>query len=214
MQYRPVETKPRRQYIALRQGNLVTKKELTILLVGETGVGKTTFFTMVTNILEGRDPSNYRVAHNLSNEIGGSKEGSQTNTARLYEFTSVNGVKDRLLDTPGFADTCGIEYDRRHKASIAKAIRDAIPSIDEVLFMANGTTERLQLATDYAIATLSSIFPHSIASNISFLFTMISNPMAFNFRIESLPDCLQGAEMFNLDNPIALRRKYEVNRKT
>ena len=192
---------------------MTKKKELTILLVGETGVGKTAFLSLVTNILEGRDPSNYRTTHDLDNEAGGSKQGSQTNTARLYEFSSLNGVKVRLLDTPGLADTRGIEYDTQHKASIAGAIQDAIPAIDGVLIIANGTTERLQVATDYAITTLSSIFPRSIASNISLLFTMISNPMAFNFQMESLPDCLQEAETFNLDNPIALRRKYEEIRE-
>jgi hypothetical protein len=35
------------------------------------------------------------------NELGGSQKHSQTKIAKLYEHTSVNGVKVRILDTPG-----------------------------------------------------------------------------------------------------------------
>lgn len=187
----------------------MTKKDnLTILLVGETGVGKTALLDLFTNILAGLEPRTYQATHDTANEAGGSKVGSQTNEALLYEFESLNGVKVRLLDTPGLADTRGVEHDERHKASIARVIRDVIPSIDGVLIVANGTVERLQAATDYAITTLASIFPRSIADNIAIIFTMVSNPMAFNFQLESLPESLRKSEQYTLDNPIALMKRY------
>ena len=199
----------------MRRGHLLTKKkEFVFLIVGETGVGKTAFLSLVANILSGRDHSRYETVHDSSNEVGGSQSGSQTKTAHAYEFRSLNGVTVRVLDTPGLADTRGMKYDQEHKASIAKTIQEAVPVIDGVLIVTNGTNPRLSLTTDYALTTLSSIFPRSIKENITILFTMISNALSFNFEMDSLPDCLQEVEPLMLDNPIALRRKYEEKRRT
>ena len=178
------------------------------MLVGETGSGKTALVDLITNILRGIEPIAYQRTHSIANEAGGLKVGSQTNEPLLYEFTSLNGVIIRLLDTPGLADTRGMEYDEEHKARIARVIGDTIPAIDGILIVANGTTERLQAATDYAVTTLASIFPRSIADNIAILFTMVSHPMACNFQLESLPESLRNSEKYTLDNPIALMKRY------
>jgi hypothetical protein len=196
-------------------GFLLTKKlTLTILVVGETGVGKTAFLNLIINILEGQDPATYRDMYSIANEEGGSKMGSQTREALVYEFSSLNGVRVRFVDTPGLADTRGMLHDEQHKASIARTIQNSVPMIDGVLILANGTTERLQVATDYAVTTLASIFPRSIAENIAIIFTNVSNPMSFNFQIESLPISLRNSKLYLLDNPIALMKRYhELERR-
>ena len=102
---------------------LTKKRKLTILVVGETGAGKTAFLNLMINVLEGENPTTYRDMFDTANEEGGSKIGSQTREALVYEFSSLNGVRVRLLDTPGLADTRGMVQDERHKASIAHAIQ-------------------------------------------------------------------------------------------
>jgi predicted ATP-binding protein involved in virulence len=65
----------------------------TILLVGETGVGKSSVLELIANILAGNDIDHYNfdiLDHN--NERGDTSNHSQTNSVRLYEFTSKNGV--------------------------------------------------------------------------------------------------------------------------
>ena len=74
-----------------------------------------------------------------------------------------------MLDTPGLADTRGLQKDREHKDSIAAAIRENIPEVTAVIILANGTNPRLGVATDYAITTLTSIFPRGLAVSASFL---------------------------------------------
>jgi hypothetical protein len=180
-----------------------------ILLVGQTGVGKTMFLNLIANILDGRGPRDYQAMHDASNEDGGSRDQSQTKEAFVYEFRSLNGVKIRVLDTPGLADTHGMGRDEKHMASITRVIENTIPVIDGVVILANGTVERLHAATDYAITTLGFILPTSIADNIVFVFTMVDNPLRLNFRLESLPDSLQRPKLYLLDNPIALTRRYE-----
>jgi len=65
----------------------------TILLVGETGVGKSSVLEFIANVFAGNDIDHYDfdVLDN-TNERGGSNSQSQTNSARLYEFTSKNGI--------------------------------------------------------------------------------------------------------------------------
>ena len=69
------------------------KTSYTILLVGETGVGKSSFLELIANVLHGNDVGHYDsdiLDH--TNEQSGSNNQSQTNSARLYQITSKNGV--------------------------------------------------------------------------------------------------------------------------
>ena len=83
---------------SLKQGIIKTSKNqvqaaYTILLVGETGVGKSSFMEYLVNVLIGNDIDHYNFQIlDHSNEQGGPSNQSQTNSARLYEFTSNNGI--------------------------------------------------------------------------------------------------------------------------
>lgn len=187
-------------------------------VVGETGKGKTNFFSLLANILKGNNPSNYGLYHLRGNEAGGDTNQSQTNSAQLYKLTSRNGVVVRILDTPGLANTRGLERDDEHKASIARAIEEAIPFVNAVIILANSTEERLGAATDYALTMLSSIFPNTLADNIGIVFTNVASRISLNFQQNSLPPALRpkpGREINNqflLDNPLALWKKLNRTR--
>lgn len=186
-----------------------TSNEYTILLVGETGTGKTSFLSLLANVLEGRSPKEYVFYHDKHNEAGSGQKHSQTNFAKLYEFESKNGVTVRVLDTPGLADTRGLAQDEKHKDSIAMAITNHISVLNAVLILANGTSPRLSAATDYALSTLSSIFPRSLAANIGIVLTNVPDQLSSNFEQESLPESLRKTDnQFWLDNPVALWKKY------
>ena len=65
----------------------------TILLVGETGTGKSALLEFIANVLLGKHVDYYDLGILArSNEEGGSSGQSQTNSARIYEFTSNNGI--------------------------------------------------------------------------------------------------------------------------
>jgi len=65
----------------------------TVLLVGETGVGKSSFLELIANVLAGRDIDHYDFEIlDPTNEQGGSDYQSQTNSAHLYELRSNNGI--------------------------------------------------------------------------------------------------------------------------
>ncbi|CAE6457776.1 unnamed protein product [Rhizoctonia solani] len=167
--------------------NPTLKKEITILLIGETGSGKTAFMSLLVNLFMGNGPYELDERNNAAKESGGDKSQSQTNDATLYSVRSMDGTVIRILDTPGLADTRGIDQDEAHKAKINKAIQDYITTIDAVMIMANGTVQRLGVATDYTLNVITAMFPHSIIDNIGFVFThtdplthwLIQNPLAY-----------------------------------
>jgi len=83
-----------------------------------------------------------------------------------------------------------------------------IDSVNAVLILANGTVPRLTVGTDYALATLSSIFPNTLKDNIAFMFTNVVSPLSWNFSQDSVPDVLRDAPNYLLNNPISLQKKY------
>jgi len=117
-------------------------------------------------------------------------------------------TKVRILDTPGLADTRGIDQDKLHKKSIADQIKNHIATVNAVLILVNGTVPRITVGTNYALTTLSAFFPKSLANNIAFLFSNTSNYLAVNISDDAIPPALSDAPRFLLDNPIALMRKF------
>lgn len=95
------EEPPRVTASSLAAGNVMTrKKNFTIILVGETGTGKTSFLSLLVNVLAGKSPSKYNLEpYDVTNEYGGGQNHSQTKTAKVYEFTSLNNVCVTVLDT-------------------------------------------------------------------------------------------------------------------
>ena len=164
---------------------------------------------MLINVLAGRAPDEYDLQpYDVTNEFGSGQSPSRTNAAKVYTFKSVNGVQVTVLDTPGLADTRGLEKDNENKQSITDAIRDNIQEITAVIIVVNGTNPRLTVATDYAITALSSIFSGTLADNIGVLFTNISSSFKWNFDVGMLPVELLGAKSFCLDNPLARQKEY------
>jgi hypothetical protein len=83
---------------SLKKGIIKSNNEAqvpyTILLVGETGVGKSSVLEFIANVLIGNDINHYDFdILDHGNEAGGSSKESQTNSARLYQLTSKSGME-------------------------------------------------------------------------------------------------------------------------
>ncbi|KAJ3903758.1 hypothetical protein F5879DRAFT_1023311 [Lentinula edodes] len=152
------------------------KRTINLVLIGETGVGKTAMLDLLAN-----------------------------RTSR----PCANGNEVNILDTPGLARTRGIDMDNEHKAAIANVVKKHFEVIDAVIILANGTLARLGAATEYALTTISGMFPNSIVDNIAFIFTMVSDPTSFNFERKSLPEELRKAKIWSINNPFAQWTKYQ-----
>lgn len=171
-----------------------SKNYINILLLGETGVGKSTFINSVANYLTCGDfesinpadlivliPSTFDITDKSGNKhkvsLGKQDKNefqevgeSATQNVKTYVFPISNNVNIRLIDTPGMGDTRGIEQDDINCDNIL----DYIANIDElhaicVLFRPDKS--RSTVFFQYCIAQIFSRLDKSAANNIIFVFT-------------------------------------------
>ncbi|KAF8320497.1 hypothetical protein DL93DRAFT_2224834 [Clavulina sp. PMI_390] len=198
----------------LRKGQIKTKKNkakspYTILLVGQTGVGKSTVLQFIANVLLGNPVFSYDLTIlDRGNEGNGSRGTSQTNAAYLYQLESKNGIKVNILDTPGLADACGLQRDDTHKKSIVTQIQQNVPFVNTVLIVANGTISPNTVDADYTLNSLLALFPKTLARNVALLFTNVAGPFGWDFSLDTWAPALKNSPLYVLDNPVALQDKY------
>ncbi|KAJ4000142.1 hypothetical protein F5050DRAFT_1804369 [Lentinula boryana] len=178
-----------------------TKPVLNLILIGETGVGKTAFVNLLANVCAGAPLEEFEDKIKQENELNDRKApGSQTIKPQLYKIVCANGQMVNVLDTPGLADQRGIDVDNEHKQAISYAIKENFEVIDAVLILLHGGATRLTLQTDYTLTTISSMLPNSIMDNITCIFTSAVS-LSFNFDLASLPQHFRNAPTWLIDNP-------------
>nr|XP_009301113.1 uncharacterized protein LOC100331508 [Danio rerio] len=148
------------------------KQNKVILIVGETGAGKTTIINTMVNHLLGvkfEDQEFYQIT-----EEEQQRDQSQTQTSEItvYEvFVEENTTSLTIIDTPGYGDTRGFEKD----AEIAEYLRrlfadvDGIHYIDAVCFVMKASQNRLSGKEHYIFHAVLSLFGKDIENNIVFL---------------------------------------------
>ncbi|KAF8722767.1 hypothetical protein RHS02_08680, partial [Rhizoctonia solani] len=178
-------------------------------MVGETGCGKTAFMSLLQNLFQGRGALELEDLHDKTTDSKLKKSCSQTEKAKLYELKTPGGeFTIRMLDTPGLGDSRGLDQDKVNQKEITNAISQ-LGTIDAVVIMSNGTTERLGPVTAYALQTLVTIFPRDILENIGFIYTH-TRPLSFNFQPDSLPPELRKSPYWLVENPLALIVKHNA----
>ncbi|XP_028397642.1 uncharacterized protein LOC114521398 [Dendronephthya gigantea] len=168
-------------------------QEMNILILGETGVGKSTWINGIVNYLSFADLNEAREADNLlvlipsqflftkdgksvEVKIGEISENevlqpghSATQETRSYLF-HVGDLKIRLIDTPGIGDSRGIEQDRKNFDNILSYLNH-YDEIHAVCILLKPNNSRLNAMFRFCIQELLVRLHTSAKNNIVFCFT-------------------------------------------
>ncbi|XP_052808194.1 uncharacterized protein LOC128237048 isoform X1 [Mya arenaria] len=195
---RNAKTKIRKFEIGKR--DKLISEEKTILVVGETGCGKSTLIDGMSNYIFGvnfNDPFRFRIVTSEAEEKErlGNQALSQTDWISCYTIHPKHGSRLKctlnIIDTPGFGDTRGLEQDQ----NIADQIRElfthqepkGVQNIDAVCFVVKASDLRLTSIQTYIFESIMSLFGNNIKENICTLITFAdgAEPMVCSSLKES-----------------------------
>jgi hypothetical protein len=176
--------------------SVIKPNELNILLIGETGVGKSTFINAFVNYLafqsfreaENSDPIvlipisfSITIGNNFeeqkiefdepdSNEDHNNSGQSVTQHCKSYIFTIGNNIKLRIIDTPGIGDTRGAEQDNKNIECIL-SYTNCLPHLNAICFLLKPNATRLHALFRSCFTQLFNFLGPNARKNVIFCFT-------------------------------------------
>ena len=194
-----------------------------MLLIGETGSGKTSFVNLLCNCgrvqaLGGDFDSDkleqFRHFNDMSLENAECHQmESKTSGAKLYNV-QLSELKVGLIDTPGFGDSRGMSQD---KANVKKIIAtlEGEEFINCVCLIVNGRQARMSATLKYVMSEITAILPKEILNNIIVVFSNTSDPLDLNFDPTELDVFFGGnitKNIFFIENPYCRFEKAKQKR--
>lgn len=164
-----------------------TKPVKNILVVGETGTGKTTLINTLVNYILGVQWE-HRVWYKITKENKKSQATSQTTAITVYEvFVKTFSLALRIIDTPGYGSTDGIEFDRKIAENLHVLFRseEGIHEINAVCLVVKSGCNRLTNFQCYIFDAILSLFGKDIEKNIVVMITH-SDGMSYENVITAL----------------------------
>ena len=146
----------------------------TIMAVGETGSGKTTLLNSFLNFLmdiKFEDSFRYKII--VENTDIKTPGGSVTDKVNLYYIrTKFNDLPYlRIVDTPGFGDTRGLDYDKKIIDMIRETFTNHCDTINAICFVAKSNETRLNDFQKYIFAQVMALFGNDVGENFMAMLT-------------------------------------------
>ncbi len=187
----------------------------TIMMVGMCGAGKTLMINNIVNYVFGVNcEDNFRFKlileeDEMKDRTDGTcdKADAMTRWVTSYKLNYQTGFRVRysliLIDSPGFSDTRGIQYDEKTVDCMKAFFSDQQYPVDElssVGLVIQASQARLTPEQTYVFNSVLNIFGKDVEKNICLLFTFADAqppPALETVRKESIPFPESGVFKFN-----------------
>jgi len=171
-----------------------------VILIGETGHGKSTLINYFTNYFRNGSVERLKVA--IPNKFHAATEGykstemdiadgtvSKTSECTMYEFEDTDispPLKFRFMDTPGLSDSRGVDLDDKNINTILQAAENA-KHLTAIVLVFNGRIARITVNVNNTIARMKSAIPDVLLDNLILVLTNCSSRRTAVFEVDSLP---------------------------
>ncbi|XP_077350000.1 uncharacterized protein LOC143998132, partial [Lithobates pipiens] len=179
----------------------LNKKSKVIMMVGETGSGKTTLINAMINYIFGVEWKDEHRFQLIEESSGKSQAHSQTSSITTYQIHHEDGFRIpypiTIIDTPGFGDTRGIERDEKIMQKIREFFfKCEFTEIDAICFVVQSSLARLTPTQKYIYDNILSIFGKDIKDNIVFFttFSDLQEPSVLSVITEADVPCAKSKD--------------------
>ena len=159
------------------------------MVIGETGVGKSTWLHCFINYLQGIqieennryylfDEKKLQEEYEKRTGIKKAKGCSVTDKPAIYNIKSSIAFNNpiRLIDTAGFGDVRGEEYDTKITQDIQDLFTKEIETLHAICLFFKAFEGRPSYRTKLVLDKLFSLFGKEIKNNIVIIFTFVEDP--------------------------------------
>ena len=147
-------------------------RALCFMVVGETGCGKTTLLNSFVNALLGvniNDQYRYKI---ITENFSRSQAFSQTSDVNYYNIRSVGGYPPvKIIDTPGYGDTRGIERDKEITKKIKILFKEHVSTLNAICFVTKSSNNRLTASQKYILSSIMDLFGEDVKDIFVFMLT-------------------------------------------
>ena len=143
-----------------------------ILFVGKTGDGKTTAINAFFNVIKGvklEDNFRFILIKEPKKEKGQAE--SQTDGVHIYYVKDASNKPIIILDSQGFGDTRGKEFDLKVIEAFTHIFSEVIDHINATCFIVKSTDARLDINIKYIFNQVTGLFSEDIGINFFALAT-------------------------------------------
>ena len=153
------------------------RKSINLLVVGETGTGKTTLLNSMVNYLLGiKYTDQLRIKMIAENAV--SDAHSITSSVNLYQIKPKSKIflfTVRFIDKPGFGETGGLKVDKENTKKLWKFLTNECPKLHGICFVMKASTTRLIAIQQYISQQIFGIFGKDTVNNFLGLLTYSDN---------------------------------------